>query len=146
MNEPTEHRALQALEDAAKNEDADGIDLALRIDFEGLTPAFVPVLIQLLGASWHQRHQDIAHTLQGLKDPRAVDALYQATFVRYHYLAYDEYFGLARKCTWALADTGTPEAKAKLKLLAAGENPVIAGYAQKRLDKWDDEQKRKRAS
>lgn len=145
MNEPTENRALQALEDAAKKEDADGIELALRIDFEGLTPAFVPVLVQLLGASWHQRHEDIAHALQDMKDPRAVDALYQATFARYDYLAYDEFFGLARKCTWALADTGTTEAKAKLKLLAAGENLLIAGYAQKRLDRWDDEQKRKRA-
>ena len=146
MNEPTRNRALQALEDATKRADADGIDLALRIDFEGLTPTFVPVLIQLLEASWHQRHEDIAHTLQGLKDPRAVDALYRTAFARYDYLAYDEVFGLARKCTWALADTGTPEAKAKLKLLAAGENPLIAGYAQKRLDRWDDEQKRKKSS
>ena len=145
MNEPVENRALQALKDAAKRDDADGIELALRIDLDGLTTDFVPVLVQLLGAPWHQRHEDIARTLQSLKYPRAVDALYHATFARYDYLAYDDFFGLARKCTWALADTGTSEAKAKLKLLSASENPLIASYAQKRLDKWDDEQKRKSA-
>jgi hypothetical protein len=98
MNEPVENRALQALKDAAKREDADGIELALRIDLDGLTTDFVPVLVQLLGAPWHQRHEDIARTLQSLKDPRAVDALYHATFARYDYLAYDDFFGLVLLC------------------------------------------------
>jgi hypothetical protein len=55
---------------------------------------------------------------------------------------YDECFGLARKCTWALADIGTPEAHARLEILAKHSNPQIAAYAQKRLDEWDDERPR----
>jgi hypothetical protein len=58
-------------------------------------------------------------------------------------LHYDEFFNVARKCTWALADIGTPEAHAKLQLLAKNENPMIAQYAQKRLDGWEREMSRK---
>jgi hypothetical protein len=84
------------------------------------------------------------NALQDIKDPRAVEGLFDAASVTHEYLAYDEFFGLARKCTWALADIGTPEARARLVQLAASENPLLAGYAKKRLDRWDDEQNRKR--
>jgi hypothetical protein len=47
-----------------------------------------------------------------------------------------EELALVRKCTWALADIGTPEAKARLQDLAKSLNAQIAGYAQKRLDRW----------
>src|SRR5258708_3228946 len=82
----------------------------------GLREEFVPALVELLQSKDHFRHEDIAAALQTLRDPKTVDALYEAAHARYEYLAYDEYFGLARKCTWALADIGTPEAKAKLTL------------------------------
>ncbi len=104
----------------------------------------MPQLIVLLRSKDHFRHEDIVNALQDIKDPRAVEELAEAALVSHEYLAYDEFFGLARKCTWALADIGTPEAKTKLVQLAASENPLIAGYAKKRLDRWDDERKRKR--
>ena len=94
---------------------------------------------------WHERHEDLASALQRIRDPRTVDALFEAASARHAYLEYDEFFGLARKCTWALADIGTPEAKAHLLELARGANTTIAGYAQKRLDNWDEELHRKKS-
>jgi hypothetical protein len=94
---------------------------------------------------WHTRHEDIARALQRLRDPRTVDALFSAALSRHDYLAYDEFFGLARKCTWALADIGTIEAKRRLEQLAGSENPMIAGYARKRLGRWEEEMDRKGA-
>jgi hypothetical protein len=93
---------------------------------------------------WHKRHEDLAGALQRIRDPQTVDALFETASARHAYLAYDEFFGLARKCTWALADIGTPKAKAHLLKLAHESNTTIAGYAQKRLDHWDEERHRKR--
>lgn len=104
---------------------------------------YVPALVELLGEKWHCFHEDVVRTLQNLKDSRAVDALYEEAHSEYDYLDYDDCYGLARKCTWALADIGTPEAKVKLQLLAAERNQIVAKYAQKRLNQWEKEQYRK---
>jgi hypothetical protein len=139
--------ALDALVNAAKSEDADAVENALYQAYKaGITTEYVPVLIELLGMSWHQRHEDIVSSLQALKDPLAVEPLYRAALVTHTYLDYDEFFGLARKCTWALADIGTLEAQSRLATLAQSENPQIAQYAQKRLDNWQAEKARKRGN
>ena len=135
---------LRLIEDAYRQQNEDDLAAAIVIGAEfGFSAEHVPVLCQLLSAAWHGCHEDIVQTLQELKAPAAVDALYHAALDRHEYLDYDELFGLARKCTWALADIGTPEALAKLHSLAANENPVIAGYARKRIDNWDNERARK---
>jgi hypothetical protein len=103
----------------------------------------VPTLIALLRAGGHYQHEDLARWLQDLRDPRAVDALYEVALTKHEYLAFNNSYALARKCTWALADIGTREAREKLRLLAGGDDPEIAGYAQKRLDSWDEELGRK---
>ncbi len=72
-----------------------------------------------------------------------MDALERTAHVVYDYLAYDDGFALARKCTWAPADIGTPEAQQALTRLSACDNSIIASYAQKRLAKWQDELHRK---
>ena len=69
----------------------------------------------------------------------------EAAVVTHQYLDYDEFFGLARKCTWALADIGTPEANTALQELSQVDNQTIADYAQERLDKWEQELYRKNA-
>lgn len=126
--------------------DAERVERALGECFRsGLSPEYVPALMQLLGKSWHFRHEDVVSALQQLKDPRAVDVLYEEALVSYEYLKYDEFLGLARKCTWALADIGTSEALERLRQLAGCGNPVIEGYAQKRIDAWQAEMPRKRA-
>jgi HEAT repeat protein len=111
----------------------------------GLHSTFVPPLLALLRSHDHFRHEDIVAALQGIKDPRAIDALFEAASVRLPYLDYDEFFGLARKCTWALADIGTQEAKTRLEQLTSNDNRLIADYAKKRLDRWDQERDRKGA-
>lgn len=137
--------ALNVIEEANRKQSADEVGAALIIGaIFGFTAEHIPVLCGLLHVDWHSCHEDIVSTLQELKDARAVDAVYRAASVKHEYLAYDEFFGLARKCTWALADIGTSDALAKLHLLAASDNSVIAGYAKKRIDNWDKEQKRKR--
>jgi hypothetical protein len=103
----------------------------------------VPLLISLLQMEGHYRHEDIVSVLQRAKDARAVNAIYDTTLSTYEYLNYDDSFALARKCTWALADTGNEEAYQKLQLLAANSNAQIAGYARKRIELWEKEQDRK---
>ncbi|MFL6332847.1 MAG: hypothetical protein ACJ754_05815 [Pyrinomonadaceae bacterium] len=135
---------LCELDGAIQAKDGERVELALNECFRaGLAQEHVPALIGLLGQSWHSRHEDVVSALQQLKDDRAVDALYEEAHASYEYLEYDEFYGLARKCTWALADIGTPEAKAKLEVLAREDNELVAGYARKRLNQWDAELHRK---
>jgi len=134
------------IDDAMRLGDADSVECALMIA-DGRTGSIdlVPTLIALLRAKWHEEHEDLARWLQDLRDPRAVDALYEVALTKHGYLEHDNSYALARKCTWALADIGTAEAQEKLRLLARSEDPEIAGYAQKRLDHWTAEMARKGA-
>ena len=135
---------LRELHSAIEAKDGERVELALGECFSsGFTREHVPALVVLLGQTWHSRHEDVVLALQGLKDPRAVDALYEEAHASYEYLDYDDTYGLARKCTWALADIGTPEAKAKLELLAREVNEMVAEYARKRLARWSKERYRK---
>ncbi|MBK7398395.1 MAG: hypothetical protein IPJ34_19405 [Myxococcales bacterium] len=110
-----------------------------------LTDDLADTLGEVLTQSWHTVHEDVARALQTLQHPSSVESLFAAAHAQQPYLEYDECFGLARRCTWALADIGTPEARQRLIDLAAGDNAIIAGYAQKRLDHWDiDGHRRKR--
>jgi HEAT repeat protein len=135
---------LRKLYNAIEAKDAEQVDIALDKCFgSNFSREYIPALIELLGKTWHYRHEDIVSVLQQLKDSRAVDALYEETHSEYEYLNYDDCYGLARKCTWALADIGTPEAKAKLQQLAQESNQLVAEYAQKRLNNWEEEKSRK---
>jgi hypothetical protein len=139
-------QVLDHLKKASESQNANEIDQAVLMAFQvGLRPEFVPSLIVILDLQNHGEHEDIVRAFQQLKDPRAVDVVYRAALVRHDYLNYDVNFGLARKCTWALADIGTEEALAKLHILAKSDNQQIAGYAQKRIDKWEIERNRKLA-
>jgi HEAT repeat protein len=132
-NEPA--RTVALLERAHVDRNADDVDYALLLAHTvGLTAAHVPILNQLLLEPWHQKHEDIASVLQRLQDPRGVESLYTAAQATHAYLDYDEVFGLARKCTWALAKIGTPEALESLRRLAKGaSSEIVRGYAAKRL-------------
>jgi hypothetical protein len=137
----------RSLERALGSESADEIDRAVLSAFQldELPPEFAPTFVRLLAVGSHHKHEDLVGALQKFRDPDAVDALFSAATARHEYLDYDEFFGLARKCTWALADIGTSRAKTKLEELALSENQLVAGYAKKRLDRWEDEEPRKNA-
>jgi hypothetical protein len=102
-----------------------------------------PLLIELGKASWHERHENVVRALQALRPPEAVPCLERVATVKHPYLDVDEFRGLGRKCTWALGDIGTPEARAALLRLAQSDDETIAGFAHRRLDRWDDELGRK---
>ncbi|MCP4378088.1 MAG: hypothetical protein GY794_18185 [bacterium] len=139
-------KVLSLLHDAIESKDAAGVEEALTQAFRaGLTPDLIPLLMDVLSMNWHIRHEDVVLALQELKPPQAAQALREAALVTHEYLDYDAFFGLARKCTWALADIGTPKAKDALFELAETDNEIIAGYAQKRLDRWEQELDRKGA-
>ena len=129
---------------AIANQDAAAFESGLVSAYDaGLPNDLADLLADALLMEWHTRHEDVASALQKLRDPRSVGALFEAALSRHGYLGYDEFFGLARKCTWALADIGTPEARERLQELASGQNATIAAYARKRLDRWEQELHRK---
>jgi HEAT repeat protein len=143
--QPTEAQidVAKRLETAIRQRNPELVESAVSATFPTPHPIQAPALILLAEASWHQRHEDVVLALQDLRCPDAVGALERTTFSVYEYLAYDEHSGLARKCTWALADIGTPEAHQALSRIATCNNPTIAGYARKRLDNWQTELPRK---
>ena len=133
-----------ALETAIRKRDSDLVETSLCEAFAGkLHPIYSPALIVLADSDWHLRQEDVVGALQELRSPDAVAVLERCTFSIHKHLAYDEFFGLARKCTWALADIGTPDAREALTRISNCDNPIIAGYAKKRLDNWEQELKRK---
>jgi len=137
-------RVRDALETAIRNRDSDLVETSLQDVFAGeLHPIYAPALIALADADWHLRQEDVVGALQRLRSPDAVVALERCTFSVHEHLAYDEFFGPARKCTWALADIGTPDAREALTRISNSDNPIIAGYAKKRLDNWGNELNRK---
>jgi hypothetical protein len=109
-----------------------------------LMPEFRAILIRLLEAPWHQRHEDVAREIQTLRIPEAVPALERTATMVYDYLKYyDDGHAFSRKCIWALADIGSPEAYEALQRLSISAEPVVAGYALKRIARWQDEFSRK---
>jgi hypothetical protein len=134
-----------ALRDALASQDADTVECALLLafHFDLMTVDLAPLLAALLVLPWHRKHEDIARALQQLRTPATADALAQAALMKHDYLAYDDSRALARKCTWALADIGSPQARVHLENLARVDDSKIAGYARKRLLNWDAELRRK---
>lgn len=137
-------KVASVLEDAILSHDAEDVECALSVagivDFR---PAFMPLLIKILELPWHRSHEEIASWFQYLKAPEPAEALYRAALVQHEYRAWDDNYVLARRCTWALADIGTPEAYEKLQLLAKCDIPMIAGFARKRIRSWHEEKSRK---
>lgn len=119
---------------------SEALTLACR---SGYTLDLAPVLAAALFGEWHHRHEEVAQALQQLREPASVDALFRAATQVLAY-KYDDGAAFARKCTWALADIGTDDARERLRHLASLPEP-LGGYAQRRLDCWNEELDRKGA-
>ena len=141
---PPSARVMSLMRRAIEEKDTEGVghavSEAVRID---LPSEVAPGLVELLGLPWHRQHKEVVRVLQLMKHPDAVDALREASLSDYAYRNYDGSYGIGRRCTWALADTGTLAAKEALQSLAQSNNQMIAGYAQQRLDNWENESNRK---
>ncbi|RKR05606.1 uncharacterized protein DUF4291 [Flavobacterium sp. 90] len=101
------------------------------------------LLCQIFESDWHKDHEYMARDFQEISNPLTAESLFKVAFSDFEYLRWNEYFPLQRKCTWALADIGTNEAKKYLEQIEEQANETIAKYAIKRLDLWDFEFRRK---
>ncbi len=146
MPEPNQLQveAARLLNESIRSEDATAAEKAVTAAYNsGLHQCHASALIALLEARWHHSHEDVAHSLQFLRCPEAVRALETTTHSHLEYLQYDNGYALKRKCTWALADIGTVEAREALERIAKSDDQQIAAYAKKRLDCWERERVRK---
>lgn len=132
------------LEAAIVKRDSLALEDAVYAAFEADLPQeLAGMLAEVLQMPWHFRHEDVASALRTMRDAHTVTALFQTIFAEHEYLNHDELFGLARKCIWALADIGTPEARERLTEVTKTANATVAAYARKRLDRWEQELPRK---
>lgn len=136
---------VESLQKAFLARDGDAVEEALLKCLDiGEVADYISLLARLILEDWHFKHEDIALELQRLRPPSAIRSLSETAKRKFEYLDHDDSHALARKCTWALADIGTDEAKRELEILASFHDTEVAAYAQKRLVKWESETKRKR--
>jgi hypothetical protein len=128
----------------ASRDDKALFEAMLQVFRDGPTRELVPTLCELALEDWHEQHEDVVLVLQELKDGRAAEPLYRAATMRFDHLdRWNNLREFQRKCTWALADIGSEDARAYLRELAHFDDEDLAGYAQRRLDLWDTELGRK---
>ncbi|GIJ94542.1 DUF4291 domain-containing protein [Capnocytophaga stomatis] len=101
------------------------------------------LLCQIFESDWHTFHEDMALGFQSIRNPITAQSLFNIAFSNFEYLKEDENYPLQRKCTWALADIGTDEAKKFLEEIRLKALPAIAQFADKRLRNWEEELRRK---
>ncbi|MFD9969413.1 HEAT repeat domain-containing protein [Streptomyces sp. NPDC059011] len=127
--------AIRLLRDAMERQDADDVEIALIV--KGAADAsgeeFLEPLIELCGADWHYKHEDVVSGLSAFRSPRTVPALVEATHWIPEYLDYDESRALAVKAIWALGGIPGPEAREALEGLRDDENEIIRENALKQL-------------
>lgn len=118
-------------------------DLFEQIPFPAPT-SIVLLFARILCEEWHEQHDEIADCLQVSKNPEIVSYLHEACLTNISYL--EKYAGLDafhRRCTWAIADIGTEEAKQTLVDLTKRTDAALVEYAQERIDNWQAELHRK---
>ena len=99
--------------------------------------SFNEFLIELAYDKRHRQHEDLAFLLEKKHSPKLINRVYNLAVMELDYKKEDEFFNIARKCTYALGYTNTPKAKEKLELLAKNENELIREYAIKQLNRHD---------
>ena len=99
--------------------------------------SFNELLIELAYDKRHRQHEDLAFLLEKKHSPKLINRVYDLAVMELDYMKEDEFFNIARKCTYALGYTNTPKAKEKLELLAKNENELIREYAIKQLNRHD---------
>ena len=98
---------------------------------------FNEILCKLSKDKNHYEHENIALIFENLYSPKLINCVYNLAIMELDYMEYDEFFNIARKCTYALGYTNTPKAKEKLELLVKNENELIREYAIKQLNRYD---------
>ncbi len=92
---------------------------------------------QLLLADYHELHEDIVLELGFIGDACAVDAIAKAVRIPLGYLvSWGNLHGFLRKCAYALARIGTPEARVELESLGAHAVPFLKEYGKEGVRHW----------
>jgi len=133
------NKILSKMQKAFVEKDAESIEkLVDDTDFSKNGSSYIEILCQLLKEEWHIKHEDIVSILEDIKDPKAIDILYDIAQRKFNYYIRDEKYPLARRCIWALWKIGTEEAIYKIKLLSKFDDEDVQKYAVKQLDRLKD--------
>jgi hypothetical protein len=127
---------LGLLRDAVDRRDGLDVEMALIVCAAfGFTMDHLDLLVQLVSADWHRKHEDVVSALGQLRAPAAVDALYHAAWWVPDYLGYDESRALAIKAIWALGGTPGAAAEQALTQLVSAESEIVREAAQAQLNR-----------
>jgi HEAT repeat protein len=127
---------LRLLRDAVARRDPVDVELALVVGFRfEITLDYLPTLLALASADWHQAHEDVVGALGRLERPEAVDALVHLAVWVPDYLAWDESRALAKNAIWALGGIRDRGADDALASLAVSDDPIVAAGAREQIER-----------
>jgi hypothetical protein len=127
---------LDMVRRAIQERDAVGVEFGLYLGHRfGVSPSYLDALIELVGANWHERHEDVVDGLAKLKAPASIDALYQAALAEHSYRDYDEAHSLEVKAVRALAAIHTGKAIERLGELLRHANSTVQSETRAQLTK-----------
>lgn len=122
---------LALLRDAIDRRDGLDVEMALIVCATlGFKADHLPLLVQLIPADWHHKHEDVVTALGGLRALEAIDALYEAAQWVPEYLDYDESRALAKKAIRALSRIPGPAAERAMARLSESDSEIVREYAQ----------------
>ena len=130
--------AEQLMSAALANHDADTVEIALILGFRfGFRESIVDQIHTTLVQPWHVSHENMIGILQKMKNPGSVTHLRAAIELKPKllYLDHDDYGSYYKKCLWALADIGTPEAITTIEKFVGSGDPVLREQASYRLQR-----------
>lgn len=94
----------------------------------------IEILCKLILEDHHERHEDVARSLQCYADPSTVNCLYEAAQRKTEYYDVPEN-PFARKCLWALGDINTDESWGKIELLEKSKDETVSQWAIEQLER-----------
>lgn len=127
--------SIEVLADALERRDSVNVEMGtILADVFGVASSrHMRLLMALVDADWHVKHEDVVALLARLRRPESVDALFHATQVVPSYLEYDDSRSLARTATYALASVPGPEAEEALRRLTRSDHRDLRELATKLL-------------
>ena len=122
---------------AWRNQRKSGETLCAELDAMSEDDSRVNLLIELLGRTGHERHEDIVFDLGLIGAPAAVDAILKAAREPVAYLKeWGNLHEFQRKCAYALARIGTASSRDALEHLAKADDTHLREFGQEGLEHW----------
>src|SRR5690606_35237312 len=100
---------------SAAAHDATGVEFGLYLGHRfGFEAHVVDVLNSLLGATWHERDEDVVDAVAVLRNESSLDVLHQEALARRDYRSYDDARSLEVKAVRAIASLPSSETHERL--------------------------------